>query len=617
MSTAPLTPSPAQFARAYEPFIIDTGNGDAVMQLKNKLLRTAYAPQDIIAYDESVRLTNYFQALERRLSNESITHHIIGAPAKTYKDSFTALFNQVAQDSNNIVLSEFSIIPTELMNHPEITALMKQGQLDTYLPDKSMGQFPITMGFLQISNPDERCSTSIPVLSLPQKLCDLLSPVDAKPLLEHLRLILTDSNHDMLHHLTNSYLNQRISKTGTPPPYAKPMIDYFRRNTEPGDTNPKGYEGWAVMSHILTWRERTKTGDDASLQDHVNGFYQALRNVDTALENTGMAQNKRRDITHYFSMLCQFSLMRFQALNSPIMQSAIEQGRTLDHGELGHIAALLGNKKYVRASEDPSLCGQLLAALHDIAAEPSDFAIAHAAPLKNILGYYNQRIEWVGENGINIDELDKNSITKTAKPKYSPRRFGDILRGLIDAVYQTPHTDLTDTDVTKWAAIKKPLALHCVHLPVIDAPGDPERSLYTAEMAHAVATETLLHIVNTPSLRVKYATLLTACCAYEIDILRRNVDNADKYWEKLDIQHPTNLIKTLKNYRDDGSDILTMKTADAAQLIRLIRLGPDIAFLASPPDHNQELKSIGRNTYGIDMNIRRLIVQNTAPTPEN
>lgn len=610
-----------------KPIIIQTAFGDAIPRIVSYLKDMGRAPVTEVAQQESERLTPYFTALEKRISvvmrpfdGDVITYYQTPAEAPeappVEKGGLKSLFNKVAADTGNVILSEFAIIPQEAIMHPDIIAMKKHGQIDLFSQSVDFNYTMISMGFIQSRQENHGPSISVPVLFLPAPITANLRNIDATTMLSHLRDILTAGNHDMMHHLTNTYLTGSVSGIKNPPPYEKPLVNFMRDNTEEGDNNPKGYEGWALTSHILTWRGLQNNGGAKELTATVEKFYDALEQLDRDMAATGKEDYERTNVRNYFSVLCGFVLMRFQPMDSPAAEIATERTANMDQDPFSEIARFTGERtRCDTITHDMELRGRLLDALYEIAKTPEAIISMHGKNMGFAMQVYNRQVQWEGGTEIDIQELMSFNPAKTSK-KLDSDQLRDTLHAALGTIAATPATGFDNVSPEQWMKMKKQFRNIPEPTPVQDA-GDTAHNIdiasVTAIMSKQLASMTLNYICESPAEHDRYRDLITDCCAHEIERLQEHTDRAANYWTVSGRVRTPLLIKTLLNYQDKGHIILDQKDLPkTVRTLRMMEMAPEIAFLASPADHNQELKDIQANARMLDRAVP-LILQGKTP----
>jgi hypothetical protein len=601
-----------------KPPVLQTTMGDAVPRLLKYLKDLGKTSIADLAHDEGNRLSPYFTALENRLSvvirpfdGDVITYYqtpVEMPEPPVQKGGLKNLFNQVATDTNNVVLSEFSILPEDAMLHPDISSLKKHGQLDSYAQAAYFDDSVFTMGFMQARQERNGPSVSIPVLFLPTEIAAGLKDVDATPMLSHLRDLLTAGNHDMMHHFTNTYLNGSVSGIHNPPAYANPLNNFLRHNTEDGDNNPKGYEGWALTSHILTWRGLERRGMGDSLCETVTAFYDSLTQMDKDLKAAGKSPNVCSMLNHYFSMLGSFILMRFQPLNSPSSEIAAARAAQLEGTPFDAIVKFVGYKgRCDTVANDMALRGKLLDALYQIAQSPDALVSLQGKNLINTLQVYNRQAEWQGGSGIEMQELESFNTARPNKPLDSSQ-LCDTLQNALHTIAATSPDSFENIPVPEQHPASQGASLN-----EDDVTARADIAAAAAMMGKHLASITLHYLCQNPAEHEQQRELITECCLHEVNRLQHQTDRANNYWSAGKTAKPSLLIKTLLNYQDEGHVILnTDDLGKTTRTLRLIELAPEIAFLASPARYNQELKDIQTNTRDLDRAVP-LILQGKTP----
>jgi len=540
-----------------KPPIMQTASGDAVPRILSFLKDLNATPVTDLARHESDRLTPYFTALEKRISvvmrpfdGDVITYYQTPMeapePPPVEKGSLKTLFNKVASDTGNIILSEFAILPQDAMMHPDIISLKKHGHMELFSQSADFDNSFISMGFIQSRQENHGPSVSVPVLFLPTNITMDLNGVDATAMLSPLRDILTAGNHDMMHHLTNTYLTGSVSNIKNPPAYAKPLQSFLRENTEEGDNNPKGYEGWALTSHILTWRGLQNRGMAQDLCESVNTFYDGLDQLDRDMEAQGKTAGERSNITNYFSMLCDFVLMRFQPMDSPAAEISTLRAAQLNTNPFIEITKFTGDKgRCDTITHDMGLRGRLLDALYEIAKTPGALVNMHGKNLGYAIQIYNRQVRWEGGDGIEMHELESFNPARSSK-KLDSDQLRTTLHTALNVIAGTPKDSFDIVAPAEWAKMLKQFRNIPAPHPEPgkgDIESHLEISAATAIMSKQLASMTLNYICANPDEHEHHKDLITDCCAHEINRLQQQTDRANNYWSGTKGLKPSLLVK--------------------------------------------------------------------------
>jgi len=127
------------------------------------------------------------------------------------------------------------------------------------------------------------------------------------------------------------------------------------------------------------------------------------------------------------------------------------------------------------------------------------------------------------------------------------------------------------------------------------------------QLSIKTAVTALNYISAHPGQNRKYDALIRDCCRSHLETLRSAVRDQKNHFTDLD-SRPDLLVKTLANYDhalagQKGDDV----TFRMLKLLEIIRLAPEIAYLASPVADNMELLHLRRNAREIDRGIRDIL----------
>jgi hypothetical protein len=269
-------------------------------------MRTGAVP---IAQEESERLEPEFGALAQLLAEEgqALPEHYL-----------SNLFNAVAADTRNLVLSEIMIIPETLLD--------KGGT--QFNAEMSYDGHSFTFGFEQIFSADETSSVSLPHFAFNAGIMGAVRPYRPEVMLKEFQRLMTAGNHDWLHHYSNVILNSRISKTAGK--HATPLHVWRSKNFPYGqDSNPQSYESWLMLEQARIRRTLEEGLEGKKLEKSCDRFFDELARIGREMAKARSVE-EAHEAVDYFGTLLGFALMRYVPLNHPLFVQAIEGLREAD-----------------------------------------------------------------------------------------------------------------------------------------------------------------------------------------------------------------------------------------------------------------------------------------------
>ena len=294
-------------------------------------------PRAVIAEREAERLAPYFDALAEVLAEdqqqakpsklpEELERRFLAKAEGTY---ISKLFNAVAKDTRNVVLSEMLIIPVEFLDEkfPEGT--------EGYVPRMSYGNHSYFFGFKQVFSKDKQGSVSLPVLSFDPFLMSAIKQHDeTKTVLEEFQRIMTAGNHDMLHHFGNEVLSSNVADT--PDSFGSLMMSWYNKyfGNRPksggdGDHNPKSWESWLMLNHARVRRKLEQGPEANALKESCDKFFDALERLRDQVV-VAKSPEKAHEVVDYFGTMLGFTMMRYMPLGHPLIDHAIARLQEID-----------------------------------------------------------------------------------------------------------------------------------------------------------------------------------------------------------------------------------------------------------------------------------------------
>jgi len=530
---------------------------------------------DHLANDEADRLLDYFDTLEQRLFHS--THP--EKPDLSKKGCLSALFKKVATDTQNLILSEFIIIPENFLHDTGFQTMIRTGRMNSYFHPITRHDTTVHMGFVQIMNPHNTGSVTFPVFALDGKVMQDLEGFNARPIAEALQKILTIANHDMMHHLTNTYLNDDISKTAKTIPYAKDL-DTFMRSHLKGSA---GYENWAVLSHAATWHEANKNGAESELSKALDQCFDAIQTLDESLKEAGKPPHIRARAVDSFSTIACLGLIRICPLNDPLMQRAMNQAAVLNPDPGYNYAGFARRSFALRLTpRDDKRDARFLTAFLEILKDPQSVIENYAGPLAFLITQYNDMAPHCDLEQIELYELNDYAHRENSTSNWAMDEMKD--------------------SINAFAAAIKP-----GHIAVDELSVNGLRELRDL---NDEITRTMLNLFCLdPALRDKNDSLIKdSCTATAAELHRRTKSHAVPTDRKQKL-----FMQTLINYEENGSSLFTDSGDDLSlaglNKLEIVGLAPDVTYLASPHEKNSALTALRKTVETVDLGICTILNQ--------
>ena len=368
-------------------------------------------PNVAAAEKEALRLAPYFKTMAK-LSCDDFGRR----GGRTEKElrpikssTLASLFNTIAKVTNNTVLSEMLLLPDVFGGYGHSTAqdrLREKREQEVKNSNSFFGGSDsyngrtYTFGFLQVfernKKGDEKSSTSIPIFAFDAELLKVIAPHRPQKMFRDFQTVMTYGNHDMLHHFTNTYLNNSIAQTfkdGAGAGYFDwqekgCVVDWSRRNFSHVDEDPKSLESWLVLNHARIRKAMEGSADDKAMRRSVDGFFDELKRIGEKyhkeMKRTFIAQTQRNPgvlsqewafdsarqaahvMTDYFGTMLLYAMMRFMPLDHPLIDHAIDRLEGLDSDPSLLAEEAWGLTSSIRAYKKDGVGGAVYGAVHRI-----------------------------------------------------------------------------------------------------------------------------------------------------------------------------------------------------------------------------------------------------------
>ncbi|MBI2234053.1 MAG: hypothetical protein HYU57_03485, partial [Micavibrio aeruginosavorus] len=585
--------------------------GKSAAQFCEYLSQQRKTPLGDIAEAESRRLAPYFSALEKRLDRDQpadgifgrikavITHHPVPPapepPEQKEKKSLCRTFNKVAADTKNVIISEFSIIPETMLKDPAVSAMEGRREIRQFFKRTRHNDADISLGFIQCMQDGGAGSVTVPVAALDLNILKNIKEFDTKTMMTSLQDVLTAVNHDMMHHLTNTCLNNDVSNTPQAVPYAAKLNTFIAMHARGRDETPGSYESWALLSHADTWREMRGTEAEKDLNRAIDTFYDSLSRLDGEMKIAGKTESQRAAVIDHFSVLGAFALMRIHPFNDPAMIHALDRIEALDPAPLRiftNYTQSYRNRNEIVAN--PAIEQRLHAIFHDLLGEPEGFIRNAASFMLSALSNYNDAAPFWNSPKIDVSAL-MDYVDHGGKIPPDTEEITASYRALDLALKYDRDIDLDSPDT--------------------ESSVNPHfKDINLSRVSRMIAATTLYHISTDPEQSAKHEALIRDCCTSDLERLRHEALDRHFYALQTSADHQDMLLGTLFNYMDTDHAPIGKK-GDAATFrglkqLELIQLAPEIAFLASPAENSPMLAKLRQNARKVDEGVRNILQKN-------
>jgi hypothetical protein len=235
------------------------------------------------------------------------------------------LFNAMSDLTGSVMLSGMLVVPQ---------SFYEKG-LETFLPPGathfeykfSHNGHDFTFGFVQIFEESKsgkhREAITVPVIAIDDRISDLAG----EPLLQKFQDVLTELNHDMLHHYHSSVLNKDVSNRDRHIRYPIVCwIENITRSLMPGsESRPISLESLSTLAFA---RINVEGGNLDRLKNTLDLFFDELDRAgrDLAQNNKAAAHN----MVDCVGGIVGFMLMRLVPFNQPLMEHCLARMELAD-----------------------------------------------------------------------------------------------------------------------------------------------------------------------------------------------------------------------------------------------------------------------------------------------
>ncbi|MEZ5814627.1 MAG: hypothetical protein R3E13_07930 [Alphaproteobacteria bacterium] len=225
------------------------------------------------------------------------------------------LFNTLATSSGVIALNTFSPVAASSTND-----LHEQQDNLIIEPKHRMlgaGRFEMTAVTIDAEN----FRYHIPLLGFDDDILETSALHPDAPLIHSLSALMSASNHDYIHQLTDpsSYVGHK----------KKPLLQWREERLLGGDS-VHSYENWHILAHakiLQTYREAS--GFDR-VEVLAQSFLNELEGYSRDIAKSGLSAQKQHDVVDYFGLVGAQALMAVMPLDDPRLTSYLERLEKID-----------------------------------------------------------------------------------------------------------------------------------------------------------------------------------------------------------------------------------------------------------------------------------------------
>ena len=264
----------------------------------------------------AARLAHDIDRLDSILDNDPIAATPLSLGPIDRADVLEHIFNAVTRHTGNVILSKPLIAPESTLyflekyynqNNAIFSYYNIKTEIDTHSYALSIMRTAATVA----------ASVSRPMMTVDPLYMRHIAPHAPQAMYTAMQNILDFVSHDMLHHLTNVMLSQKIARRRDKAPYLEESdtlyAAYFKKQAE--TNQPQSYESWAVMGHARNMR----FAEDVvvpRIAEQVNIFYTELSRI---TDKMSVATRQ------YFSAIPLYALCRIYPLDHPLIQSCLDR----------------------------------------------------------------------------------------------------------------------------------------------------------------------------------------------------------------------------------------------------------------------------------------------------
>ena len=633
------------------PIITKSGEAGA-QELHSYIEFLELIPNHIITSHENQRLTPYFQAMEKRIEattepatyNEDlndltdkirqdlagplniVAHHPLHLSTENSVQqsgqTLSHIFETIAADTGSTLTSEFGIAPLKAIQNDSIHKLERSKKITTHFEPQNFGSYnaKLGLGFIQVMKSGRNSAHTFPMIAIDDNiLTETLLQDSAPAVLESLRSMATAGNHDMLHHLTSTFLTDDVSKYGQKPGYADPLADFLNQHLSGPTYDPKSYESWALVSHATTWRELAGSGIGNDLERNIVQYYNALEKLGEDLAKTKTPEECHK-IIDYYATAGGFILLRIMPMDNPLMQYALARMEAIDPlpDPVLQVNSFIG---FSRVTEIP------LKSLQDLY-------------LQNLEkpGFINKKLTDNAQHTIDFYRylLEKKELFQAQQDQnYSPSTDDIDVTPLADYDHrshteQLPHIlpllkmlasdmDLRIPDAASFKSGDKILNLAQQDWMLKEM--QDHKNSYDLNVP-ATIINALETYANNKTYKAEAAHSLKQLRQIQVDNIRKQIfeePELNKQRNPYDNKRESLAIRTMRNYYRAGRNLLQqdgdLTYKDAKIMDLLSRAAPEIPYLNSPDHADKDLQKIHETAQIVDKGVITLLSEKMKNNP--
>lgn len=337
------------------PIITDGTTEEGVQPLLDFVKSIEAHSNTEVAVEEAKRLQPYFSALSVYLTRALKEADPESPTARDRKElkgliapgELSDMFNAMADYTCVTLTSDVVIMPGKIREGPAAHLFP-----ETYNPIFRYGDHPFSFGFLKLfeggHEATARSGTTVPIFMLDTRLMEEIAPHQPAKLYRHLQVVVTDMNHDMLHHLHSLAIGDQVAhKFKGHNRYYNPVTTWA--TALPASSWAGGIEEWSQISHGKVFMT---PGNEALIKEvgaNLDRYFDELARISKAL-----SKDKAHEVVDYFGTVMAQTLSRTFPFNHPLMTQCLDRMQTADpFSEPELLKAAV--KQYVKITELPSL----------------------------------------------------------------------------------------------------------------------------------------------------------------------------------------------------------------------------------------------------------------------
>ena len=324
-------PGPEEFPVTVDaPIITDGLTEEGVQPLLDLVKSLETHSNTEVAAAETERLDHWFSAASIYLTRalKDVDQSKIGHKKEKLKNliepgALKKAFNDMAAYTKVTMTSEVAILPSDINEGPA-GHLFKH----RYNPSYKYGEHPFSFGFLKTVERNDKnaallSSTTIPTFSFDAGLMREIAPFQPLGLYRRFQMVVTDMNHDMLHHMHSLIINPAIAHKFDPSYLHHNSILDWSATLKGGMLS--NLEEWSQISHgkIYMMPENAALVSDVSI--NLSRYFDELERIGKALP-----KDRAHVIVDYFGTAIAQTLSRTFPFTHPLMTQCLDRLQSAD-----------------------------------------------------------------------------------------------------------------------------------------------------------------------------------------------------------------------------------------------------------------------------------------------